>query len=257
MARAAKSTKKKGWLARRWGYLVLVAGTVVGFLGGYDTLRNDGKLFVCDVAGLIGQGAVVPGCVEQPAIPPLENPRQIPLPSSGGLSGSASVVKVAATLADASAAVNAPPPRTARILEGDSDSPQRRLFDITIENPTGAQITLDSLEARWRYYRGGLASIARAEVIKPTEKYTIIFDIDTKDTSQHSKSILVSPTIILPAASPAAPSVYVFRLELLYVFAPASMTYHPNLDWNILFDLDLKTTAGQVIPIFRDQRWRG
>lgn len=255
--RAASPKNKKSWFARQWGYVVLVAGAAAGFLGWYDTVRNNGKLFVCDMIGLIGQSELVSGCVAQPEIPPLENPRQIPLPSSGSISDPVAVVKVAATLADTSVlAQAATTPHTARIVEGDSGSPQRRLFDITIENPSGNQITLDSFEARWRYHHGALMSIARAEVIAPIEQYTITFEIDIKDTNQRSKSVLVSPTIVLPAASAAAPSVYVFRLELLYAFSPGS-TYHPSSAWNILFDLDLKTTSGLLIPIFRDQKWRG
>jgi tetratricopeptide (TPR) repeat protein len=49
-----------------WTVAAAVAVAFIGFLGWYDTVRNRGGLFVCDVAALAGQSAVISFCREAP-----------------------------------------------------------------------------------------------------------------------------------------------------------------------------------------------
>lgn len=146
-------------------------------------------------------------------------------------------------------------PHVSRILEGQSDSSQRRLFDITIENPSERQIMLDTFETSWQYYRGSLASVEHGEVIAPATEHAIKFKIDPADLSRRARSFPIQPTIVLPQASSAAPSVYVLRLELLYDFDKQSQE-HPAQDWNLKFTVSIKTTDGSILPLFRDVNWR-
>jgi hypothetical protein len=146
-------------------------------------------------------------------------------------------------------------PRASRIVEGKSDSRQRRIFDITVENPLAKQLTLDTFQANWQYYRGVLATIQRAETIAPANEHSITFSINPKDLSVRAGSFPLQPTIVLPAASSASPSVYVFRLELLYTF-DKKQYQHPSADWNLTFTVLIKTTDGLTIPLFREANWR-
>ena len=59
---AATETKKRGGLARHWVKLTAVAVALSGFLGWYDAVRNQGRLFLCDMAALVGQGDALPLC---------------------------------------------------------------------------------------------------------------------------------------------------------------------------------------------------
>ncbi len=61
--------KKRSWIARHWGALTAVALALSAFLGWYDPVRNQGRLFLCDVAGLVGQKEAMPICREEEAPP--------------------------------------------------------------------------------------------------------------------------------------------------------------------------------------------
>ena len=45
-----------------WGKATALALVVAGFLGWYDAVRNNGRLFVCDAAALFGQSDAVSFC---------------------------------------------------------------------------------------------------------------------------------------------------------------------------------------------------
>lgn len=152
-------------------------------------------------------------------------------------------------------AVNKTQPLVTRIREGRSDSKQRRMFDITIENPTPKQMTLDTWEIEWRYHPGALSSIAQAVIINPKTAHSIELHIDPSDIEVRKKSKPITPTIILPAGTDVSPSIFEFRLELLYAFDSLEM-YHRASDWDIFFLVVIRTTTGKEIPIFLDQRWR-
>lgn len=142
-----------------------------------------------------------------------------------------------------------------QILEGGSDSPQRRVFDILIENPSGSQVTLDTFDTKWQYLRGSLAAVVEGETVEPKSEYTIELQIDPSDSTQKSYPKPVQPTVVLPAGSPQSPSIYKLRLEVIYVFS-GSAREHPSTDWNIRFTVSIKTTGGETIPVFRDTLWR-
>jgi hypothetical protein len=148
-----------------------------------------------------------------------------------------------------------PVPRATQILEGKSDSLQRRVFDILIENPSDSQITLDTFDTSWQYLRGSLAAVQEGEIVVPKSEHSIKLQIDPLDSSRKSHAEPIQPTIVLPAGSPQAPSVYKLRLEVLYTFS-GSTQEHPSTDWNIQFTVSIKTTGSQTIPIFRDTLWR-
>ena len=50
---AVATIHSSGW-RRHWGKLIAVAVALTGFLGWYDTVRNKGALFICDVAEVVG-----------------------------------------------------------------------------------------------------------------------------------------------------------------------------------------------------------
>ena len=50
------------WITENWGKAAAIAAAFVAFLGGYDTIRNQGQSFICDLAGLIGQRDTLPLC---------------------------------------------------------------------------------------------------------------------------------------------------------------------------------------------------
>lgn len=217
-----------------------VLTAVAGFLAAYDTVRNKGQLFVCDVLAVVGRTDLVQSCQNEKATP-LENPELVPPAETDAAAG----------IDEAAGAV----PYVARILEGDTDSGQRRIFDVTVQNPTDAQIILDRFDLRWRYIPGALASVEQAAVIEPTVAHSLDMKVDPSDTSDLTESRPVSPTIVLPAGTLAEPSTHVFRLELTYAFVERGQ-YHATADWNLEFSLDLTTTSNQRIPIFANEYWR-
>lgn len=107
----------------------------------------------------------------------------------------------------------------------------------------------------WQYLQGTLASVAYATVIQPTTEHAVELEIDTKRFDLVKRTIPIQHDIVMPAASESSPSVFKFRLELLYRFTSQDMR-HSASDWNILFNVVIRTTDGQQIPLFIDQRWR-
>ena len=191
------------------------------------------------------------------AIAPLTDPKSIPAPQQATVNASMAQPQPAhgkrTTAPHAASRESAP--HVSRIVEGHSDSGQRRVFDITIENPLDRQITLDTFEENWRYSRGALASVEQGEAIAAATQHSILFRIDPHDASKRTASIPVQPTIILPAADPAHPAVYVLRLELLYDFDHAPKE-HASTDWNITFSVSIRTTDGMTLPVFQNASWR-
>ncbi len=165
-------------------------------------------------------------------IEPLDNPSRLDTPSQ-----------------------NVATPHVVRILEGNSPSMQRRLFDITIENPLNQQIMFDNWEVEWRYFGGSLAAISHAAVIQPVTEHAIKLTIDPENSELNKRSIPISPDIVLPAASRESPSIHKFRLELIYAFTSPDMQ-HAASDWDIVFSVSIRTTNGHLIPLFIDQGWR-
>ena len=62
MAHTTIEMKKDGWFARHWGKATVLTLAVAGFLGWYEPVRNQGRLFLCDVATLVGQSEAIPIC---------------------------------------------------------------------------------------------------------------------------------------------------------------------------------------------------
>ena len=194
------------------------------------------------------------------AIAPLTEPKSIPAPQQAAPPGAEANTAQARPAhgqrtAAPHAARPAPAPRVSRIVEGHSDSGQRRIFDITLENPLDRQITLDTFEANWQYSRGALAAVEQGEAITAGTKHSILLKIDLHDSGIRRASIPVQPTIVLPAADPAHPAVYVLRLELLYDFDHAPKE-HASTDWNITFSVSIRTTDGATLPVFQNASWR-
>lgn len=146
-------------------------------------------------------------------------------------------------------------PRAVRILEGNVNSEQRRLFDITIENPLGRQLMLDTWEIEWQYFRGALSGVAHAAVIEPVTEHFVELTVDPNKQGLNKQSIPISPDIVLPAASSEAPSIHKFRLELIYKLKSQNLR-HATSDWNIVFSINVRTIDGHEIALFLDQKWR-
>ncbi len=236
MSKTDESKKSSPWWSRAWVWVISIAVALAAFLGWYGDVRNQGKVFICDVAAVVQLADLLPFCAEPEAngsrIPPLENVTIIPVPD----------------ISD--------PLRAIRILRAETASEQSWIFDITLENASNAQLVLNMFELRWQYFRGALSSIAQAAVIAPTVAHAIEMKIDPADLTEHRISQPITPTIVLPAGSPEEPSIHVFRLELLYALE-GERDYHSTSDWNIVYSLNLTTTVGQVIPIFEGALWRG
>ncbi len=69
--------KKKSWIRRHWTKVVPVALALSAVLGWYDAVRNNGRLFICDVAGIVGQQDALSIC--QDKVAPLNDSEQLAL----------------------------------------------------------------------------------------------------------------------------------------------------------------------------------
>ena len=74
MIETPTETKKRGRIARHWGKATAVAVALTAFLGWYVGIRDQGHLFLCDVAGLVGQKEVLPICRDEEAAPDETDP---------------------------------------------------------------------------------------------------------------------------------------------------------------------------------------
>ena len=61
--------KKNYWFKEHFGKFVVLSSLFIAFLGGYDTLRNKGNLFVCDLAGIVGLKDKFQICKKTPVAP--------------------------------------------------------------------------------------------------------------------------------------------------------------------------------------------
>ena len=77
MPEATADKKQHSWIVRNWGKATAVALVVAGFLSWYDAVRNNGRLFVCDAAALVGQGDAIPFC--RADVPPPDETDQLAL----------------------------------------------------------------------------------------------------------------------------------------------------------------------------------
>jgi len=68
---ATTEKKKRSWIVRHWGKVITVALALSASLSWYDAVRNQGRLFFCDMAGLVGQKDAMPICRNE-EIPPDE-----------------------------------------------------------------------------------------------------------------------------------------------------------------------------------------
>lgn len=64
MAPMRPEPKEPRRFARRRARLITAAVVLVGFLGWYDAMRNQGRLFICDLAALAGQAGALALCRE-------------------------------------------------------------------------------------------------------------------------------------------------------------------------------------------------
>ena len=56
---------QRSWIARHWGKATAVALAVSAFLAWYEPVRNQGRMFLCDAAALVGQKQAMPICREK------------------------------------------------------------------------------------------------------------------------------------------------------------------------------------------------
>ena len=145
--------------------------------------------------------------------------------------------------------------QVAQLLEGHSQDDASRIFDLTISNASDTQLLLTTLDVRWRYNHGWLASVDKGAALVPIAKYVIDFPVDTSDENWKTFKQLMSPSIALAPGTTKNPTLVTLRLQLHYHFA-GRLNYHPAGDWNILFDIVGVTQTGQRIPIFTDANWR-
>ena len=69
MSGSTTDKRQHSGIARHWGKATALALVVAGFLGWYDAVRNNGRLFVCDAAALLGQSEAVLFCRDEVARP--------------------------------------------------------------------------------------------------------------------------------------------------------------------------------------------
>ena len=69
MTGTTAETKQRNWIARHWGKATAVALALSAFLGWYEPVRNQGRLFLCDVVALVDQSEAMPICREAEAPP--------------------------------------------------------------------------------------------------------------------------------------------------------------------------------------------
>jgi tetratricopeptide (TPR) repeat protein len=69
MSETAAEKKRRGWIARHWGKATAVALALSAFLGWYETLHDQGRPLVCDLAGLVGQEEAIAICGEEEPTP--------------------------------------------------------------------------------------------------------------------------------------------------------------------------------------------
>ena len=63
MAEAETERKTPRWIAHPWAKATVVALLALsGFLGWYDAVRNNGRLFICDVASFAGESDALSIC---------------------------------------------------------------------------------------------------------------------------------------------------------------------------------------------------
>jgi hypothetical protein len=142
-----------------------------------------------------------------------------------------------------------------QVLEGYSWNHEQRIFDITVGNKSHKQILLTAFEFEWRYHKGYLASIAQGIPLIPNSRYSIQFQIDVLDDSIKSLTETLYPSILMPPSNQDGPSIFTFRLDILYSFI-GRLDYHPCSDWNIEFSVAMLADDGNRCSILAKQYWR-
>ena len=61
--------RERGRFSRHWGKVTVVALALAAFLGWYDSVRNQGWLFICDLASVAGQSGELAVCSEDETPP--------------------------------------------------------------------------------------------------------------------------------------------------------------------------------------------
>lgn len=141
------------------------------------------------------------------------------------------------------------------IFEGPSADRSSRIFDVTVANSSSSQHLLKTWDIKWTYEKGFLFSIGRGEALKPVAKYVLELGIDPDDPSVKERADPVYPSIILPAASKAAPSMVQLRVQLHYVFS-GGRKFHPSDDWDIHFSVGIQDERGSEFLLFDNASWR-
>ena len=141
-----------------------------------------------------------------------------------------------------------------RLNEADKSS---RVIEITLVNDSYSQIILDEFDVKWKYYPGMCCSIAQGTAIHPIAKYIITLPVDVFDESeiQKSKRIDIDPTIVIPPRNNSGPSITILKVQFHYEIL-GEVNYHPQIDWNIYFDLSIIDSSRREVNVFKGNVWR-
>lgn len=132
------------------------------------------------------------------------------------------------------------------VYEGDEEE-QRKFFDVLFSNRGDEQRLLYSFHVKWLYYRGMAESVESGKSITPVERYAIPLYVDPdRGSVVFEKEIDVFPPLILPPRNSSGPSVTSVRLEVYYTFEGARINYHPNVGWDIYYEITAKDEFGDT-----------
>lgn len=233
--------------------IAVLGATIPGFLNvswhGTGLLIRAGGALALFVLTYLLTPTVLPGLADE-AIPPLTHPRKISAASSQG----SSIMRVSGSRA---AAQEDPAPLQLRAAyEGDAD-PYRKKFDVVLSNASTEQRILSTFHVRWLYSDGVLSSVDYGKALKPIERYSILLPVDPDEANQVlEKTVDIYPPVILPPRNESGPSIASIRLEVLYTFEGSWLNYHPNHDWDILYEVRVRDDSGGDVVVL-SRSWRG
>jgi len=142
-----------------------------------------------------------------------------------------------------------------QILEGTADDKASRVFDITVSNSSDTQLLLTTFKVKWRYQMGRLTAIDKGAALIPIAEYVIDVPVNPASEDQDVLEQPMYPSLAIAPGTIKNPTLVTIRLQLHYHFTEGSGDYHPNADWDIVFDLFSVSHTGQELQIFKEASW--
>jgi hypothetical protein len=133
--------------------------------------------------------------------------------------------------------------------------PATKFFDVNLTNKSSEFRFAKYFDYSCRYYRGMLCSVDEGRALEPLAKYVIEFRINIELGGGVHERQLIYPTLVLPPRNDSGPSLTTFRLQLHYSLV-GRISWHPNADWAIHYDVACVLDNGDRLPLFHDRSWR-